>query len=34
MHTKLWWINLFKNYHMEDLISGRQDDVTVNLGGV
>jgi hypothetical protein len=34
MHTKLWWVNLLKNYDMEDLTSGRQDDITFNLGGV
>jgi len=34
MHTKLWWVNLLKNGHMEDLTSGREDDITMNLGGV
>jgi hypothetical protein len=32
MHTKLWWVNLLKNGHMEDLTSGRKDDITMNLG--
>ena len=34
MHTKLWCVNLLKNGHMEDKTGGRQDDITMNLGGV